>query len=393
MTKTITRQSKIPATYMRGGTSKGLFFSLTDLPLCAQRTGPERDQLLLRAMGSPDPYEKQIDGMGGATSSTSKVALISKSDRGEHDIDYQFGQVSIDQNTIDWSGNCGNLTAAVGVFALENNLVDANRIPSHGHIIIRIWQVNIAKTIFVKVPIQDNAVKEIGEYELDGVAFPAPEIEVEFAEPVSATDALFPTGNIVDLIRVGDCYVEATMINAGIPTVFLSAQAIGLRGDELQHAVNSDTEKLALIESIRVQASIKMGLTGNEAEARSRQHTPKIAFIAHASDYDTASGKAVLGTDIALQVRAFSMGKMHHAMMGTAAVAIAAANAIPGTVVSKMALNASRDSICFGHPSGTLFVGAKAVESSGQWQIQTATMSRSARIIMEGVIRVPISVS
>ncbi|MBE0370597.1 2-methylaconitate cis-trans isomerase PrpF [Pseudoalteromonas aurantia] len=383
-------QIKIPATYMRGGTSKGVFFNLTDLPEAAQQAGPDRDQLLLRVIGSPDPYAKQTDGMGGATSSTSKTVILSKSSQPDHDVDYLFGQVAIDKPFIDWSGNCGNLTAAVGSFAISNGLVDAQRIPENGIAIVRIWQANIQKTIVAHVPITNNEVQETGDFELDGVTFPAAEVVVEFMDPAAGGGAMFPSGNLVDTLEVPNIgRFSVTMINAGIPTLFFNAEDLGYEGTELQEAINNDEQALQRFETIRAYGAVKMGLIDNIEEAVTRQHTPKIAFVSHAKSYTSSSGKPIGSNNIDVCVRALSMGKLHHAMMGTAAVAIATAAAIPGTLVNSAAGSIARDSVTFGHPSGTLKVGAVAREVNGQWQAKSAVMSRSARVLMEGNVRVP----
>ncbi|WP_235039771.1 2-methylaconitate cis-trans isomerase PrpF [Vreelandella profundi] len=383
-------QIKIPATYMRGGTSKGVFFKLCDLPSVAQQAGPERDRLLLRVIGSPDPYEKQIDGMGAATSSTSKTVILSKSESSEHDVDYLFGQVSIDKPVVDWSGNCGNLSAAVGPFAIANGLVDASRIPENGLAEVRIWQVNIQKTIVSQVPIVNGQVQETGNFELDGVTFPAAEIAVAFMEPADGEGAIFPTGNLIDDLDVpGVGALKATLINAGIPTVFINAADVGYTGAELQDVINSDSRALKMFEDIRAHGAVRMGLINDVSEAAHRQHTPKVAFVGPPADYVSSSGKPVQAADIDLLVRALSMGKLHHAMMGTAAVAIAAAAAIEGTLVNLAAGGEKRQAVTFGHPSGSLRVGAEANLVEGRWQIDQAIMSRSARVLMEGVVRIP----
>jgi probable AcnD-accessory protein PrpF len=388
-------QIRIPATYMRGGTSKGVFFRLQDLPEAAQVPGAARDALLLRVIGSPDPYGKQIDGMGGATSSTSKTVILSKSTRPDHDVDYLFGQVSIDKAFVDWSGNCGNLSAAVGPFAISNGLVDADRVPRNGVAIVRIWQANIGKTIVAHVPVTDGAVQETGDFELDGVTFPAAEVQLEFIDPADEGDgdgggAMFPTGRLVDDLDVpGVGTLQATMINAGIPTIFVNADAIGYRGTELQDAINNDSKALAMFESIRAHGAIRMGLIKSVDEAAKRQHTPKVAFVARPADYVASSGKRIAACDIDLLVRALSMGKLHHAMMGTAAVAIGTAAAIPGTLVNLAAGGGARNAVRFGHPSGTLRVGAEARQVDGVWTVTKAIMSRSARVLMEGWVRVP----
>ena len=387
-------QIKVPATYMRGGTSKGVFFNLTDLPERCQVPGEPRDNLLLRVIGSPDPYGKQTDGMGGATSSTSKTVILAKSEQADHDVDYLFGQVAIDKAFVDWSGNCANLTAAVGSFAISSGLVDSKRIPENGVCTVRIWQKNISKTIIAHVPVTDGEVQETGDFELDGVTFLAAEVPVEFIAPVDPSEAMFPTGNVVDDLVVPDIGTfKATMITAGIPTIFLNADEIGYTGIELQEAINGDEAALARFETIRAYGAVKMGLISNISEAQGRQHTPKVAFVSPAQDYLTSSGKSVSSSDIDLHVRALSMGKLHHAMMGTAAVAIGTAAAIPGTLVALAAMGTaggeSKDSVTFGHPSGTLKVGAQATQVSGHWTVKKVVMSRSARVLMEGWVRIP----
>ena len=387
-------QIKIPATYMRGGTSKGVFFSLTDLPEAAQVPGPARDALLLRVIGSPDPYDKQIDGMGGATSSTSKTVILSKSIKADHDVDYLFGQVSIDKPFVDWSGNCGNLSAAVGSFAVSNGLVDASRIPHNGVAVVRVWQANIGKTIIAHVPITNGEVQETGDFELDGVTFPAAEVQIEFLDPAADEEggggSMFPTGNLVDDLEVpGVGTFKATMINAGIPTIFINAEDIGYNGTELQGAINGDPKALLMFETIRAYGALRMGLISNIDEAAKRQHTPKVAFVAKPADYVASSGKAIAAGDVDLLVRALSMGKLHHAMMGTAAVAIGTAAAISGTLVNLAAGGIERNAVRFGHPSGTLRVGAESSQVNGEWTVNKAIMSRSARVLMEGYVRVP----
>lgn len=383
-------QIKIPATYIRGGTSKGVFFRRQDLPEAAQVAGAARDNILMRVIGSPDPYGKQTDGMGGATSSTSKTVILDKSNQPEHDVDYLFGQVAIDRAFVDWSGNCGNLTAAVGAFAISGGLVDANRIPENGVCIVRIWQANIKKTIIAHVPITNGEVQETGDFELDGVTFPAAEVQVEFMDPADGDGAMFPTGNLVDDLDVpGVGTFKATMINAGIPTIFLNADEIGYNGTELQEAINGDPVALERFETIRAYGAVRMGLIKDISEAVARQHTPKVAFCAPAQNYVSSSGKQVTTDDIDVAVRALSMGKLHHAMMGTAAVAIGTAAAIPGTLVNIAAGGGNRNAVTFGHPSGTLKVGAEAAKVNGEWTATKAIMSRSARVLMEGWVRIP----
>ncbi len=383
-------QIQIPATYMRGGTSKGVFFNLTDLPAAAQVAGAIRDNLLLRVIGSPDPYGKQTDGMGGATSSTSKTVILSMSKEPEHDVDYLFGQVAIDRPFVDWSGNCGNLTAAVGSFAISNGLVDESRIPDNGVAVVRIWQANIKKTIIAHVPITDGQVQETGDFELDGVTFPAAEVKIDFVDPVGDA-AMFPTGRIIDDLEVpGIGTFKATMIAAGIPTIFLNASEVGFTGTELQGDINGDDEILGMFETIRAYGAIEMGLIQTVEEAAGRQHTPKVAFLAPPAAYTSSSGKAIEVDDIDLNVRALSMGLLHHAMMGTAAVAIATAAAIPGTLVNQAAGGGALNDVRFGHPSGTLKVGAEVSQIDDAWKAQKVSMSRSARVLMKGEVYLPV---
>ena len=390
-------QIRIPAIYMRGGTSKGVFFRLHDLPEVAQQPGAVRDALLLRVIGSPDPYGKHTDGMGGATSSTSKCVIIGPATQPGHDVDYLYGQVSIDSAFVDWSGNCGNLSSAVGPFAIANGLIPADRIPRDGVCTVRIWQKNIGKTIVAHVPIANGDVQEDGDFELDGVTFPSAEIPLEFLDPVDEGDvggAMFPTGNVVDDLDVpGIGSLQVTMITAGIPTVFVRAADVGLAGTELQPAINESRERLAMFEAIRTAGALRMGLIKAPEEAAKRQHTPKVAFVAPPADYVASSGKAVHAADIDLVARALSMGKLHHAMMGTASVAIATAAAIPGTLVNEAAGGGAREAVNFGHPSGTMRVGAAAEQVDGQWLVRRALMSRSARVLMEGHVRVPARVA
>lgn len=386
----MSKQIKVPATYMRGGTSKGVFFSLEDLPEAAKQPGAVRDQLLMRVIGSPDPYAKQIDGMGGATSSTSKTVIVSKSRLPGHHIDYLFGQVAIDKAFVDWSGNCGNLSAAVAPFAIHSGLIDKSTLPENGIAEVKIWQANIEKTIVAKVPMVDGEVQELGDFLLDGVTFPAAEIAVEFVDPSSSGGSMFPTGNLVDDLHVPDIGVfNATMISAGIPTIFIDAAELGLEGTELQQDINSDADWLEKFETIRAYGALKMGLIDAIEQAETRQHTPKIAFVAKPKGYRTSSDKTIEAVDVDLLVRALSMGKLHHAMMGTAAVAIACAASVEGTVVNMAAGGGDREGVTFGHPSGTLKVGAVASQSKQGWTVERAIMSRSARILMEGWVRVP----
>ena len=386
------KQIPIRATYMRGGTSKGVFFNQKDLPVAAQIAGVMRDKIMLRVIGSPDPYGKQIDGMGNGSSSTSKVVIIGPSDREDCDVDYLFGAVAIDAPVVDWSGNCGNLSSAVGPFAIHEGLVEAG---PDGFRTVRIWQANLGKRIIAHVPVKNGQVVELGDFELDGVTFPAAEVRLEFLDPGADEDAdggaMFPTGNFIDALDIpGIGSIEATLINAGNPTIFVNANTLGLSGIELQDDVNANPELLKTLETIRAHATVAMGLAASAQEAsEKRPHTPKLAFISGAKTYTASSGKAVAKEAIDITARIMSMGKLHHAMTGTGAIAIAVAAAIPGTIVSLALGGKSQSTVKFGHPSGTLAVGAEAEKDSGDWIITKALMSRSARRLMTGEIWVP----
>ncbi len=401
-----TPQISVPATYMRGGTSKGTFFKISDLPERCQVAGESRDNFLLRVIGSPDPYGKQIDGLGNGSSSTSKTVILSQSDKEDHDVNYLFGQVNIAKPMIDWAGNCGNLTAAVGACAINMGLIDADKITNSvsnnigsGICEVRIWQENISKTIIAHVPVYLDTqgkvqVQETGNFELDGVTFPAAEVKIEFIDPVDSSSDMFPTINLIDDFDVSGCglatdSVKATFISAGIPTIFMKAEDLGFTGTELQGDINSNSELLAKLESIRAKGGVAMGLFKDVSEAQSSQHIPKIAWIAPAQSYTASSGKAVNAADIDLVVRAISMGQLHHAMMGTAAVAIAAAATTQGTLVNEAAGAGELTEVRFGHPSGTLLVGGKTEQVNGRWQANKVSMSRSARRIMVGEVFVP----
>lgn len=399
-------QISVPATYMRGGTSKGTFFKLSDLPERCQVAGESRDNFLLRVIGSPDPYGKQIDGLGNGSSSTSKTVILSEASQADHDVNYLFGQVNIAKPMIDWAGNCGNLTAAVGACAINMNLVDAGKIAASiandadsGICEVRIWQENISKTIIAHVPVYKDEngkvqVQETGDFELDGVTFPAAEVKIEFIDPVDSSSAMFPTSNLVDDFDVSGCglksdSVKATFISAGIPTIFMNAADLDFTGIELQGDVNSNDELLAKLEKIRAKGGVAMGLFKDESDAQTSQHMPKLAWVGPAQSYNASSGKAVDADDIDLVVRAMSMGQLHHAMMGTAAVAIAAAATTQGTLVNEAAGGGQLKEVRFGHPSGTLLVGGATEQIDGRWQAKKVSMSRSARRIMVGEVFVP----
>jgi 2-methylaconitate isomerase len=389
-------QIRIPATYMRGGTSKGVFFRLEDMPEPTRVPGIARDKLFQRVIGSPDPYAAHIDGMGGATSSTSKCVIVSPSTQPGHDVDYLYGQIAIDTDFVDWSSNCGNLSTAAGAFAIHAGYVDPAR-AEQGIVTVRIWQANIGKTIITHVPVTDGAVQETGDFELDGVTFPAAEIVLEFLDPAEDGDeggSMFPTGNLIDELDVPEDVVpggkiKATLINAGIPAVFVNAADIGYVGTELREAINGDQAALHRFEALRIAGGLKMGLFKAPEDAAKSLRAPCIAFVAPASGYTSSSGKTITADEIDLLVRALSMGKLHHAMMGTASVAIATAAAVPGTLVNLAAGGGERQAVRFGHPSGTLRVGAEARQEDGHWSVTKAIMSRSARILMEGWVRIP----
>lgn len=373
----------LPATWMRGGTSKGLFFRAADLPADPAL----RDRLLLRALGSPDPYGKQIDGVGGATSSTSKVVIVGPAARTDCDVDYLFGQVPIGEGPIDWSGNCGNLTAAVGPFALRQGLVP---MPADGLATVRIWQANIGKRILARVPVAGGAVVEAGDFRLDGVAFPAAEIGLEFLDPAGEAGGLFPTGRRVDGLSLpGGGAIEATLIDAGNPLVLVAASDLGVAGDEPQAELNARPDLLARCEAIRVAGALAMGLARDAEAARLRPHTPKLALLAPPLACTSSGGRRFTTDQLDLACRVVSIGVFHHAIPGTAAIAIAAGASVPGTVAASLLVRPAGELLQLGHPSGRVGVGVEAREEGAAWRILAARMSRSARVLMEGRVFVP----
>ena len=379
----MTMQTPIQAVFMRGGTSKGVFFREDWLP-----SDPAiRERVLLRVIGSPDPYGQQIDGMGCGTSSTTKVVIVGPATRDDSDVNYTFGAVAIGDPVIDWSGNCGNLTSAVGPFAIAQGLVAA---PENGIATVRIWQTNIRARIIARVPMRDGKVVEGGDFVLDGVTFPAAEIPLEFLQDAAQSEGMFPTGRLIETLDIpGIGPIEATLITAGNPAIMVHAATLGLTGAELQADINGNTALLARAEAIRAHCAVAMGLSKTAAEATElRPHTPKLAFVSQPRAYVASNGQAVAAEDIQLNARIFSMGKLHHAMTGTGAVGLAAAAAIPGTVVSQT-MGGPRTALRFGHPSGTLSVGAQTALRDGAWAVTSVTMSRSARRLMEGAVFVP----
>lgn len=342
-------QRRIPAVYMRGGSSKGVFFLDQNLP----PAGAERDAILLRVIGSPDVYGKQIDGMGGATSSTSKVVVIGRSTREDCDVDYLFGAPAIETPVIDWSGNCGNLSSAVGPYAISEGLVDA---PRDGMAVVRIWQANIQKRIIAHVPMRNGEVQEEGDFVLDGVAFPGAEVVLEFLNPGGSDGSILPTRNAIDELDIpGFDNLPVTLLNAGNPTIFIDADKVGLKGTETQDQVNSDAELLARLETIRAHCTVAMGLAETAEEAtRLRPHTPKLCMVAKPKAYQAAGGKQVEPGDIDVIARILSMGKLHHAITGTGAVAVAVAAALDGTLVNRIVGDIGDRQVRMGHTAGSI---------------------------------------
>ncbi len=376
---------RFPATWMRGGTSKGLFVDPADLPVDPAR----RDALLLRALGSPDPYGTQMDGLGGATSSTSKVALVSRSTRPGFDLDYRFGAVAVSEAVIDWSGNCGNLSAAVGVFGLSRSLVAA---PADGIAMLRIWQANLGQTILAHLPVRDGQAVEDGDFRLAGVAFPGAEIVLDFLDPASET-ALLPTGQPTDRLEIpGLGVIEASLINAGNPTIFVRAADLDLTGTESPADFNRDAALLARCEAIRAHGAVAMRLAARPEDATAqRPHTPKLAFVAPARTYRATDGSLIAASAVDLVARILSMGKLHHAFTATGAVALAVAAMLPGSL-ARDALGdplAAESEVRIGHAAGVMAVGATVVADQGRWRVEKVILRRSARRLMEGWVWAP----
>jgi len=375
-----------PAVFMRGGTSKGIFFRGGVLP----EEPKLRDAILLRALGSPDPYKRQIDGLGGASSSTSKAVIVSRSDRPGIDVDYLFAQVDVERPLIDYTANCGNLSGAVGPFAISEGLVEA----IDGTTSVRIWQVNTSRLIVAHVPVRDGEPVEEGAYVIDGVPFPSAEIALDFYDPGgSVTGKLLPTGNAVDELDVPAVGVlRVTLLDAATITVFVRANDVGLVGTELRPQVDGDVALLAKLESIRAAAAVRLGLAANAQEAtRRRPGTPKLALVAAPARYRTAGGIDIEAEQVDFVARMISMGTLHHAFPGTGAICAAVAAAIPGTVVNEVACVAPgrEHSITFGHTSGTIRIGVTLAERDAIWHAEKARVSRSARRIMQGEVCIP----
>jgi len=375
-----------PATFMRGGTSKGVFFRDGVLPADPAL----RDAILLAVLGGPDQYKRQIDGLGGASSSTSKAVIVGPSRRPDADVDYLFGQVSIDRAFVDYSGNCGNLSGAVGPYAIAQGLVPA----VEGITVVRIWQVNTNRLIIAHVPVRGGQPLEEGTFHLDGVPTPGAEIVVDFVDPGgSLTGALLPTGNVVDVLDVADVgRVRATLLDAATAMVFVHAADLGLTGTEQRQQVDADAALLARVEAIRAAGAVAMGLAATVEEATAnRPGTPKIAFVSPPRAHVAAGGATIATDEIDFVARCFSMGTMHHAFVATGAVAAAVAAVLPGTVVNEVAPLGSRGSatVRFAHASGVVRIGAAVEQRNGTSTASTVRVSRTARRIMHGEVFVP----
>lgn len=373
----------IPCVQYRGGTSKGLFFLDGDLP----RDEATRYALFARALGSPDPFEKQTDGLGGATSSTSKVVVIKPSESAAHDVDYWFGQVDVKTGQIDASGNCGNLSSAVGPFAIHSGLVKAQAPLTT----VRIRQVNIGQTIMASVPCDAQGVVEQGSFAEDGVPNTGARIALEFMEPNEALWPLLPTGQVMDELLMSDGRpIRATLITAGNPTVIVAAESLGLKGTELAADINGNAALLKELEHLRCAGAVMMGVAKTMTEARDeRPAFPKIAWVAAPRDNPTNAGTMVPASEMDVVARIMSMGKLHHAFTGTGSIALACAAALPGSLVQQCLTRAAAE-LKLGHASGVLAIAARVErDAHAHWRMVSTTLARSARRLFSGTLHIP----
>lgn len=379
-------QRKIPCTVMRGGTSRALFFKEADLP-------PDpivRDRVIMAAFGSPDPYGRQINGLGGATSTTSKVAVISPREGEKNTVNYTFGQVSITSSLIDRKGNCGNISSAVGPFAIDEGMVEVEEPVTT----VRIYNTNTKKYIVARVPVKNGKAVVEGDYAIAGIPGTGARISLEFEHPGgSVTGKLLPTGNPTDILNAGGFgEFTASIVDAANPVVFVRASDLGLQGIELPREVDGNLELLAKIESIRAAAAVRIGLADTPEEAtRKSPAVPKIAFVSPPSYYTTLSGTNVMAADVDLVARIMSMGKLHAAYAITGAICTAGAAKIEGSVVWEMVRGEKRQAslVHLGHPSGTLEVEVDMVKSGETWEYVKGTVFRTARRLMDGFVYVP----
>lgn len=376
---------RVPAVYMRGGTSKGLFFHNKDLPW----DPVARDALILAAYGSPDPSGRQLDGMGGGTSVTSKVAIIGPSRSPEHDVEYLFGQVSIDRPLVSYKGNCGNLSSAVGPFAVEEAMVELLEPLTT----VRILQLNTGKTIMAEVPVHQGRYNPLGNYSIDGVPGTGSKITLRFLHPGgSVTGKLLPTGSPREIWKVrGLGRVQLSILDAGNPVVFLRAGDLGLEGTEIEE-IDRDPELKHKLEAVRAEAAVRLGLAKDPREASQKsQAVPKIALVAAPKPYRSLSGITVQEQEIHILVRMMSMGNLHRAYAVTAAICTAGAALIEGSLVQEVVGNRGKQPgpIILGHPSGRMEIEALLEERAGRLEYLEARLGRTARRLMEGHVLVP----
>jgi 2-methylaconitate cis-trans-isomerase PrpF len=382
-------QHRIRAVVMRGGTSRAVFFHQADLPV-----DPEiRDRVILKIYGGGDPYGRQIDGLGGATSVTSKTAIIGPASVPDADVDYTFGQVSVGKPLIDYGGNCGNISSAVGPFAIEEGLVRATDPVTQ----VRIWQTNTRKRIIAHVPTAGGVPQAEGEHSIDGVPGAGALILLEFLNPGgSMTGRLLPTGHPTDALDVpGVGGVTVSLIDAANPVVFIRPSDLGLTGLETAERVDGDPALLSRIEAVRAHAAVRMGLAPNAAEASAKSPgVPKIAFVTSPQEYIAADGRVVAPAGIEVVGRIMTMGRLHRAYALTGAICTAVAAQVEGTLVHEAARAArsGERSVRIGHPSGVIEIGVDVRRSDGAWIVEKVTTQRTARRLMEGAALIPASV-
>ena len=372
--------ARLRAVFMRGGTSKAVMFRKDDLP----ENPRDWDPIFLQVMGSPDPNGRQLDGMGGGISSLSKICVIGRSSRPDADIDYTFAQIGVRDTFVDYGANCGNMSSAVGPFALDEGLVAA---PSGNEAAIRIHNTNTSKIIVSRFPVDHGALADTGDIEIDGVAGKGAPIRLEFLEPGGArTGKLLPTGNPVDDLDIGGLgVVKASCVDAANPCVFVAASTVDKSGDELPDALDGDAVFLQRMEDIRCAASVKMGIAPDIDQARRMTGIPKVAMVSGPRVGRTLSGRELAASDADIWVRMISVGLPHRAVPVTGAICLAVASRIPGSIPAE--LNKSKGPTRIAHPSGVTLVDAGvSVSGPGAVKADYGAVYRSARRLFEGSV-------
>jgi 2-methylaconitate isomerase len=373
---------KLPAVFMRGGTSKALIFHERNLPVDRDAWAP----LFLRAIGSPDPYGRQLNGMGGGVSSLSKVCIVGPPRHPDADVDYTFAQLVPRESIVDYSGNCGNMSSAIGPFAVDEGLVKA----PDGETTVRIHNTNTKKIICGTFRVRNGRAAVEGELEIPGVAGAGSPVRLDFLDPGGATTGrLLPTNKPIDTLPIPDVGpVEVSMVDAANACVFVDAGSLGLTGTEMPDEIEANQRVLSTLASIREQASIAMGVTKSLDEARARKLVPFVGMVSSPQDATTLTGDRIAARDVDLTVRMMSSGQPHRALPLTASLCIAVAAGIPDTLVGRVRRSGTDDTLRVAMPSGVLNVGAEVVRSGDSWVANRGAFYRTARRLFDGFVYV-----